>query len=161
MNVSERLKNLENYATEKEMKKKRKIERERQEEMAMTKQIMSLKPRIEDLILVANSCLSKGIYIGRPNPQRSYPSRGYGTKDGYFLADAVRLGFDTDGRRSVYYLVIRGGGFGEHYKLKTDGEVVEIEGKKLSALKRFLNEFYEFEKEFYAYVDKFIASNSK
>lgn len=161
MNVSERLKNLENYATEKEMKKKRKIERERQEEMAMTKQIMSLKPRIEDLILVANSCLSKGIYIGRPNPHRSYPSRGYGTKDGYFLADAVRLGFDTDGRRSVYYLVIRGGGFGEHYKLKTDGEVVEIEGKKLSALKRFLNEFYEFEKEFYAYVDKFIASNSK
>ena len=156
MNVSERLKNLENYATEKEMEKKRKIERERQEEMTITKEIMSLKPRIENLMLVANSCLSKGIYIGRPKPLR-----GYGTKDGYFLADAVRLGFDTDGRRPVYYLVIRGGGFGEHYKLKTDGEVVEIEGKKLSALKRFLNEFDEFEKEFYAYVDKFIASNSK
>lgn len=161
MNVSERLKNLEIYATEKEMKKQRRIERERQEEMTMTKQIMSLKPRIENLMLIANSCLSKGIYIGRPNPLRGYPSRGYGTKDGYFLADAVRLGFDTDGRRPVYYLVIRGGGFSEHYKLKTDGEMVEIEGKKLSALKRFLNEFDEFEKEFYAYVDKFIDSNSK
>lgn len=158
MNVSERLKNLENYATEKEMKKKRKIERERQEEMAMTKQIMSLKPRIEDLILVANSCLSKGIYIGRPNPLRGYPSRGYSTKDGYFLATGGRLGFDTDGKRPVYYLAVV---IAKHDMLQTNGKMVELEGQKILLLKNFLNQFDNFESEFYAYVDKFIASNSK
>lgn len=156
MNVSERLKNLENYASEKEKAKQRKIEKERKEEMEMIKQIKSLKPRIEDLLLVGNSCLSTGIYIGKRDTQfNEY-------KDGYFLGNPIahRLGFDTDGYRPIHYLEIPGGGY-DNYNLKTNGVIVDLWGDKLRVLKQFLNEFDEFEKEFYAYVDKFIASNSK
>lgn len=156
MNVSERLKSLENYATEKEMEKKRKIERERQEEIAMIKNIKSLKPRIDDLLIVANSCLSKGIRI----ENIEWGSMNY--KDGHFGADATthHLGFSIHRGKAIHYLEIRGGGY-DNYNLKTDGYIVDVQGEKLYVLKRFLNEFDKFESEFYAYVDKFIDSHSK
>jgi len=155
MDISERLKNLENYAYEKEMKEKRKIEKERQEEIAMINSIKSLKSRIDDLLLVANSCLSNGISI----ESREWNYMDY--KHGNFVADAVthHLGFSTYGEKTIHYLEIRGGGY-DHYNLKTDGCIVDVQGEKLYVLKRFLNEFDEFESEFYAYVDKFIDSHS-
>lgn len=156
MNVSERLKSLESYATEKEMEKKRKIERERQEEIAMIKNIKSLNPRIDDLLIVANSCLSKGIRI----ENIEWGSMNY--KDGHFGADATthHLGFSIHRGKAIHYLEIRGGGY-DNYNLKTDGYIVDVQGEKLYVLKRFLNEFDKFESEFYAYVDKFIDSHSK
>lgn len=155
MNVSERLKNLENYAVEKEMEEKRKIEKERQEEIAMIKNIKSLKPRIDDLLLVANSCLSKGISI----ENREWNYMDY--KHGNFVSDAVthHLGFSTYGEKTIHYLEIKGGGY-DDYNLKTDGYIVDVQGEKLYVLKKFLNKFDEFEKEFYVYVDKFINSHS-
>lgn len=157
MNVSERLKNLEDYASEKEMEEKRKTEKERQKKMAMIKDIKSLKPRINDLLLVANSCLSHGVRI----ENREWGFMDY--ENGNFAADAVthHLGFSTYGEKTktIRYLEIRGGGY-DHYNLKTDGEIVDVQGEKLYALKRFLNEFDEFESEFYAYVDRFINSHS-
>lgn len=156
MNVSERLKNLENYASEKEMEEKRETEKERQEEIAMIKNIKSLKPRIDDLLLVANSCLSKGISI---------ESRKWGFMDyenGNFEADAVthHLGFSINRGKAIHYLEIKGGGY-DDYNLITDGYIVDVQGEKLYVLKKFLNKFDEFEKEFYAYVDKVINSHSK
>ena len=155
MNVSERLKNLENYATEKEMEEKRKNEKERQEEIAMINNIKSLKPRIDDLLLVANSCLSHGIRI----ENIEWGSMNY--KDGHFGADATthHLGFSIHKGKAIRYLEIRGGGY-DHYNLKTDGDIVDVQGEKLYVLKKFLNKFDEFEKEFYVYVDKFINSHS-
>lgn len=156
MNVSERLKNLENYASEKEMEEKRKIERERQEEIAMIKNIKSLKPRIDDLLLVANSCLSHGIRI----ENIKWGSMNY--KDGHFGADATthHLGFSIHESTHIHFLEIRGGGY-DNYNLNTNGVIVDVQGEKLYVLKRFLNEFDKFESEFYAYVDKFIDSHSK
>lgn len=156
MNVSKRLKSLENYASEKGMEEKRKIERERQEEIAMIKNIKSLKPRIDDLLIVANSCLSKGISI----ENREWNYMDY--KHGNFVSDAVthHLGFSIHRGKAIHYLEIRGGGY-DNYNLKTDGYIVGVQGEKLYVLKRFLNEFDKFESEFYAYVDKFIDSHSK
>ena len=154
--VMERLKNLENYAAEKEIEEKRKIEKERQEEMAMIENIKSLKPRIDDLLLVANSCLSNGISI--ENHEWNYLNY----KHGHFAADATthHLGFSTHRGKAIHYLEIRGGGY-DDYNLITDGYIVDVQGEKLYVLKRFLNEFDEFEKEFYDYVDKVINSHSK
>lgn len=157
MNVSERLKNLENYADEKEMGEKRKIEKERQEEIAMINNIKSLKPRIDDLLLVANSCLSHGIRI----ENREWGYMDY--KHGNFVADAVthHLGFSTHKGKAIHYLEIRGGGY-DDYNLKTDGYIVDVQGlqgEKLYVLKKFLNKFDEFEKEFYAYVDKVVINS--
>ena len=125
------------------------MEEEEREEMEMIELIKALKPRIQDLILVGNSCVSKGIYIGKLDTQSTeYRNR-------YFLADKVthHLGFDTDGHRPIYYLGILGGGY-DHYNLRTDGNIVDVDGEKLYVLRKFLNKFDEFEKEFYAYVDR-------
>ena len=115
MNVSEILKNLENYASEKEMEEKRKTKKERQEEMAMIENIKSLKPRIDNLLLVANSCLSHDISI----ENREWNYLNY--KHGHFAADAVthHLGFSINRGKAIHYLEIRGGGY-DHYNLKTE-----------------------------------------
>lgn len=150
MNASERLKNLENHVNKKEEEKRRKIEEEEREEMEMIEQIKALKPRIQDLILVGNSCVSNGIYIGKLDTQYTeYNNR-------YFLADKVthHLGFDTDGHSPIYFLGIFGGGY-DHYNLRTNGNIFDLDGDKLYVLRKFLNNFDEFENAFYDYVDRF------
>lgn len=156
MNIEEILRNLENYANKREEDKRRKMEEKLREEEEMIKQIKALKPRIDDLLLVANSCLSKGIRI----ENIEWGSMNY--KDGHFGADATthHLGFSIHRGKAIHYLEIRGGGY-DNYNLKTDGYIVDVQGEKLYVLKRFLNEFDKFESEFYAYVDKFIDSHSK
>lgn len=153
MNAQEILRNLENYANKREEDKRRKMEEKLREEEEMIKQIKALKPRIDDLLLVANSCLSHNI----PFENHEWGFLDY--KHGHFGADAMthQLGFSIHIGKAIHYLEIRGGGY-DHYNLKTDGEIIDVQGEKLYVLKRFLNEFDEFEKEFYAYVDKFINS---
>ena len=108
-------------------------------------------------MIVGNSCLKNNIRI-------KYNSCNYcDYEHGHFITDAWAhlLGFVIEGRiqdkNTIYYLGIEGGGCCQ-WNLKTDGNTVYVEGatqdKKLYVLKRFVDEFDEFESKFYSYVDK-------
>lgn len=115
--------------------------------------IKSFKPRIDGLIEVGNACLEHGIKL-TGKAWDSY--EGYDTHQFFTNSWSHLLGFVYD-KNEINCLGIFGGGFCD-YHLKTDGDFIEVEGRSvLYVLKRFVNEFDEFETEFYKYVDKVTA----
>ena len=116
--------------------------------------IKALKPRIDELLEVGNACLEYNI-----------PLEGYawGGREGYdthqFITNSWShlLGFVQKRKKSFTKLGIQGDGACD-YELETDGITVNVSGRDvLWVLKRFVNEFDEFETEFYKYVDKVTA----
>ena len=122
--------------------------------------IRTLKPRIDELIMVGNACLAHNI----PLEGRSFGCReGYDTNQFITNGWSHLLGFvkayDKDTRRQLPFtrLGIEGGG-ACYFNLETDGVIVEVSGKEsLYVLKRFVDGFDIFETEFYKYVDKITA----
>ena len=148
MKISERIKNMDNYGMEKERTEREEIEKKKREESEMINKIKHLKPRIQDLLSVANACLANGIELEHGSWNHNYDK-------GDFIADATthKLGFIKNASSPICYIGITGGGW-SLYDLKTNGVELDADGRdKFIALKRFLKDFDKFEKLFYAYVD--------
>ena len=148
----------------KEMVKRKEIE-------IYIEQIQALKPRIEELISVANACLENGIEINKTYRNDSYYDKWeYGT----FCTNCIshKIGFvwqykDNQFINKIETMGIDGGGAnGEHY-LRTDGDYVisrvgrgyddKCKEPDLYQLQRFVETFDDFETAFYMYVDKIIG----
>ena len=145
-----RINNIKKFAQKKEEEKinnEMKIEKQIEE---YKRNIRLLKPRIDELINVGNACRKYGIKL---------TGNTWGGHEGYdthqFMTNSWShlLGFVHNGNNDFNCLGIFGGG-ACNYNLKTDGNFIEVEGNVLYILKRFINEFNEFETEFYNYVDK-------
>ena len=132
--------------------------------------IKSLKPRIDNLILVANECIRNGLEI---DAYGKTLSRYKDTREnGTFVTNGIthRLGFvKTQMSDSVTQLGIDGGGYCGKWDFRTDGEnTYSISNndyeRSMSAeptlihLKQFVSDFPEFEADFYAYVDGITGS---
>jgi len=118
--------------------------------------IKSFKTRINELIMVGNACLEHGIPLN---------GRAWGGHEGYdtnqFITNSWShlLGFvsvyDHKAKKNLPFtdLGIMGGG-ACNFDLVTDGETIKVSGDVLYVLKKFVENFDEFETEFYKYVDK-------
>lgn len=127
---------------------------------AVRKRFRALAPRIKDLIEVAQEMQRNGFTLGK--------MKGYPTAFPEFETDwwYHKLGFfctlkNTRPRQRVnaYAIGFMGGGAcGRDFIVNEDGEVLdgiyEKEGTwKLPEIKRFFEQFDDFERRFYAYVE--------
>lgn len=158
MNTLDRLNNINDFAERKETERKQKTEKENLEIKKLIKQIKELQPRINDLLITGNACLFNKIPL---------KGTGFGCKEGYDTHQFITNGWShllgfvdksiAPQKLPFRALGIQGGGF-DHYDLETDGRIVYVSGvdriSKIYVLNRFIKEFDEFEKEFYAYVDR-------
>lgn len=166
-----RIDDIKNYKQRcDEEKLNKEIEKQNQMEKYM-EQIKALRPRIEELIGVANACLENGIEINKAHRNDSYYDKWeYGT----FCTNCIthKIGFvwqykDNQFIKKIETMGIDGGGAnGEHY-LRTDGNFVisrvgrgyddKCKEPDVYQLKRFLETFDDFESAFYKYVDEIIS----
>lgn len=134
--------------------------------------IKSLKPRIDELISVANACLENGIEINAEH--KSFSTYLDKWECGTFCTNGIshKIGFVWQYRNNKFINKIEamgidgGGANGEHY-LRTDGSFVisrvgrgyddKCKEPDLYQLKRFVETFDDFETAFYKYVDKITA----
>ena len=114
--------------------------------------IKELKPRIDELLAVGNACRENGI-----------PLEGnsiWGGHEGYDIHQFISnewshvTGFISEGSDDKPFTRIgKVGGGACDWNLKTDGNTIFVDGRIEYVLKRFLDEFDEFEAKFYEYVD--------
>ena len=141
----------------------RKIEEAKQQELDLDKekelliqQIRDLKPRIEKIIKIGNVARDNNIiktYCDFTYFDSRKRENGYFETDGWYH----RLGFVGKSKYvPITELGIEGGGACA-YNLTTDGTAVKVEGKEtIHVLKRFVEEFDQFEKELLEYITKTI-----
>ena len=112
--------------------------------------IKTLKPRIDELLEVGNACLVYGIELN---------GRSWGGHEGYdthqFISNGWShvTGFISEGNKLPFTKVGKIGGGACTWNLKTDGNEIIVDGEAERVLKMFLEQFNEFEEEFYKYVD--------
>ena len=164
-----RIEAIKNYRKRENDKKFAERKREQEEIAGLKEEVKALRPRIEELIETANTCLENDIFFDTPN--------SYNNEKG-FLADSVthyvgfiqgqdrRVGFART--RPICFVGIRGGdeGYGE-CDFITDGyEMFMIKNEDVTNsyvkeptkeyLSMFVKQFDTFEKNFYEYVDNII-----
>ena len=124
-------------------------------------EIQKLKPRIDEIIAVGNVCQENNI----PMSGESWGGhQGYDTNQFYTNSWSHLVGFvgSSYWKTPITMLGINGGGACGNYDFRTDGMDVYEEHEETKEkviptiyhMKKFLEKFDEFEREFYAYVDK-------
>lgn len=146
-----RIDNIKNFADKRdnELEQKKKDSLNRIEEYK--RHIRTLKPRIDELLEVGNACLEHGI---------SLTGSAWGGHEGYdthqFISNGWShlVGFISEGNNKPFTKVGKIGGGACDWNLTTDGVNINVNGNVERVLKLFLDDFDNFETEFYAYVDK-------
>lgn len=152
-----RIDNIAKFARKKEMERIIKETTVTHQIEEYKEKIKSFKPRIDELIAVGNACLEHDIPL---------KGNGFGCREAYDTNQFITNGwshllgfvyvYDQSTRKPFPFtkLGIMGGGCCD-FDLRTDGVTVDVSGKDiLYVLKRFVDEFDEFETEFYKYVDR-------
>ena len=155
-----RIDNIEKFAQKRDYEQMEKEIAVQNQIEECKERIKVLKPRIDELLAVGNACMKNGIpLVGQAfGCREGYDTHQFMTNGWSHLLGFVR-NFDQKQYKDLPFtkLGIQGGG-ACWYDLKTDGVTVDVSGKEsLHVLKRFVNEFDEFETEFYKYVDKVTA----
>lgn len=144
--------------------------------------LKKLKPRITDLINVANACRSAGFLSHNMSlfSKESDYFFGYHNRDSFGFIPYIFGGIYIDNEQQIDYWKITSIGFvvdvveWSHVEIfKTDGENscyccnrFKQDGENynqtinLNHIQKFLDKFYDFEKSFYEYVDKHLKENS-
>lgn len=156
---------------QKEVEEKNRMEARRQE---LIEQILSLAPRIKELVETANACISNGIKISceRHNDRNDFMAEGF----------YHRIGFNTISRNyidkaaTVTDIRICAGGACGRYGISTNGdEVYGLDSEEdylhpskacrcippVNYMEHFIKEFDAFEERFYNYVDSVVDSNKE
>lgn len=141
--------------------KKKQLDKENKVEK-LRNDIYELKERINDLIMLANYCIEKGVKI----PEEGSFGVKAGKKYGYsheFFAEGFNhhTGFMGRGKVPIKYLGIYNGGFCGVYDFYTNGDETfsehektkEITEARIQDMKQFLEEFEQFENAFYKWID--------
>lgn len=158
-----RIDEIKAYAQRRDENEAKKVVAENEKRTQLKEQILSLAPRIKELIETANACLTNGIEIAAYDKgfDRDLDKRAKGT----FTTNSIshKLGFVSERRplSEVYEIGINAGGACGQWNLRTDGnDVYERHEDKNTTrdatiywMSRFVNEFDEFESDFYSYID--------
>lgn len=148
-NKISRVANIEKLANQKEKEKVNAEELKLKRIENYKEKIRALKPRIDELIEVGNSCLDNNIPLIK--------SDSTGFKESYenhqFISNSWShlVGF-IQGKPITKVGKIGGGAC--DWNLTTDGVTIEVSGNVEYVLKNFLDNFDTFETKFYEYVDK-------
>lgn len=145
-----RIDNIAKFAQKKEEEQINKEMEKKQKIYYYNERIKSLKPRIDELLAVGNACLEHGIPL---TGQAWGGHEGYDTHQFITNSWSHLLGFVANKNLPFTKLGIMGGG-ACNFDLRTDGEITNVSGDILWVLKKFVDGFDTFEKEFYEYVDK-------
>jgi len=155
--VANRIDNISKYAKKREedqiAKENASLERIEQ----YKQRIRELKPRIDELLKVGNACLEYGI----PLTGKAWGGHeGYDTHQFFTNSWSHLVGFVAEfknGKQNLLTKVGKAGGGACNFNLITDGETINVSGNVEYVLKAFVDDFDEFETEFYKYVDKVTA----
>ena len=162
LNMNNRINAIAEFAKRRDVEKMTKeMELLRQAEECKTK-IRALEPRIDELLEVGNACVKNNIPL---------EGSAWGGHEGYDTHQFITnrwshlVGF-VDRKNGFAYLGIDAGGACGKYDFRTNGidiydvheETKEKIAPSLYHMVKFLEKFDEFEKEFYAYVDKVCKS---
>ena len=162
-----RIDNIVKFAQKREDEKIAKEQALKQELDGCKTEIAKLKPRIDELISVANACIENGIDI---DSYRYSHSSSYDTwEKGTFVTNSIshRVGFVNPRQNKITQMGINAGGACGKWDFRTNGENTfsanEDDSTRtteplLHHCKEFLEKFDEFETEFYNYVDKITQS---
>ena len=112
--------------------------------------IRELKPRIDELLAVGNACLENDIPL---TSSRWGGHEGYDTHQFISNGWSHVTGFISEGNKLPFTKVGKIGGGPCTWNLKTDGNEIIVDGEVERVLKMFLEQFNEFEEEFYKYID--------
>lgn len=157
-----RIDNIKKYNEQQKINAENLAIQEQQTRETLIAQVKALKPRIAELIETANACFENNIPIGWDGVKKSE----YGKWDVCgFTADSTyhRVGFivtHSNDKRTTEMMGILAGGACGVWNFATDGETVvaynsqQFEEPLIKHLKQFVEDFDDFEKYFYAYVDR-------
>ena len=154
-----RIDNIKNFAQKKVDEQAAKENSIIQQTAEYKQKILSLKPRIDELLKVGNACLEYGIELNGQEwgGREAYDTHQFVTNSWSHLLGFVRkFNHDTRQQEPFAQIGIMGGG-ACHYNLATDGVTIEVSGNVLWVLKQFVDDFDTFETEFYKYVDRVTA----
>ena len=157
MNVNEMMSMIDKkVGNDKDKARQKEIETKNRFDIALAK-IKELKPRIDDLIKLANYAKDNGI---------DFNKRGWGGHEGYdtgmFYTNSWSHLVGFVNRNPITLLGIDAGGVCGDVDFRTNGEhtfglnrnTMAIVEPSLYRMENFIKKFDEFEREFYAYVDK-------
>lgn len=125
--------------------------------------IKALSPRIADLIKVANACGENGICLGEEPSNMEAPrfvTEGINHQLGFFAyMQNPYKGFGNYRHLHITGFGYKGGGCsGENFLVNAQGEIYQgwthTSEKLIRKMKRFLDEFDNFETEFYDFIDR-------
>ena len=157
MNVNEMMNMIDRkVGNDKEIERQKKIKEQDRMKVAFT-QIEALKQRIDDLIKLANYAEDNGINF---NKAGCGGHEGYDTGMFYTNSWSHLVGFVKG--NPITMLGINAGGACGNVDFRTNGEHTfglvkdtdKIVAPKLSHMENFIKKFDEFEREFYAYIEK-------
>lgn len=147
-NKISRVDKLEKLAKQKEKEKVNTEELKLQRIENYKEKIRELKPRIDELIEVGNSCLENKIPLTRSDcvSKESYETHQFISNSWSHLVGFIQ------GKPITRVGKIGGGAC--DWNLTTDGVTIEVSGDIEYVLKSFLDNFDTFETKFYEYVDR-------
>lgn len=157
MNINEMMSMIDKkVGNDKDKAKQKEIETKNRFDTALAK-IKELKPRIDDLIKLANYAKDNGI---------DFNKRGWGGHEGYdtgmFYTNSWSHLVGFVNRNPITLLGIDAGGACGDVDFRTNGEdtfglnrnTMVIVEPSLYHMENFIKKFDEFEREFYAYIEK-------
>ena len=138
--------------TEKEMAKLKRIEEYKEN-------IRALKSRIDELLMVGNACIEHGIELTGEawGGHQGYDTHQFFSNSWSHLCGFIHEYNQTTRNALPLTKVGKIGGGACNYNLTTDGVSINVSGDIEYVLKKFLDDFDEFEAEFYKYVDRVTA----
>lgn len=145
-----RIDNIKKFAEQREQTEMNKAELSAKRIEEYKAKIKELKPRIDELLAVGNVCRENNIPLAG---SRWGGHEGYDTHQFISNGWSHVTGFISEGKDILFTKVGKVGGGACTWNLKTDGNEIIVEGEVENVLKYFLEEFDEFETEFYKYVD--------
>lgn len=162
-----RIDNIKKYNEQLKINAENMAIQEQQTRETLIAQVRGLKPRIAELIKTANACFENDIPIGWEGNAKTL----YGKWDVCgFTADSTyhRVGFivtrSNDKKTTAEMGILAGGACGS-WNFATNGEDVvaykfsqQFDAPLIKHLQQFVEDFDDFEKYFYAYVDEITGS---
>lgn len=176
MNIETAKNKIINHNVKIEKEKQKKEQKRKTEEKKCLEKIKKLQPRIKQIIEIGNLCIENNIFIGHKpcSDKRTY-------KEKCFETEGIKhqLGFYPNNMQGYpvykclyydYIGIINGGFCGDWDFLINDKEILEIKQEKdkhtpaldhtstyrkptIRQMTKFLNQFDEFEREFYKFIE--------
>lgn len=142
-----RLDNIKNYKAKLEAEEVAKANEKEIRIEQYKKIIRSFKPRIDELLKIGKACYESGIELS---------GSSWGGHEGYDTHQFFTNGWShlTGFYGTEFRYLGKAGGGACNWNLYTDGDKIVTKGDEERVFKMFIEQFDEFETEFYKYVDR-------